>query len=100
MFIILIFERFSNRIPKKRRIEINNFLACASAAEAGLGLARLPKDFVQDRVDQGLLLEVISDLSVAVGNLYIIYPSRKWMPSKLKVFLSFIDNWISNRAKS
>jgi DNA-binding transcriptional LysR family regulator len=55
----------------------NTIPMMAKMALAGLGLANLPEDVVQDHVREGRLVRVLADWSAAASGYHLYYPSRR-----------------------
>lgn len=60
------------------------------AATAGIGVAYLVKSLTQAYVDNGSLIELLTDWDSPQSNLYLIYPSKEYMPAKTRAFIDFI----------
>jgi len=74
-------------------LKINDVLSCKEAAVAGLGIAILPVDIVRQEIKSNRLKHLLSELKLPSPALFAVYPSRQWVPSKLKVFLEFLQAW-------
>jgi len=74
-------------------LKINDMLTCKEAAMAGLGISILPVEVVQDEVATNKLKQIIPESNLQLMTLFAVYPSRHWIPSKLKVFLEFLEKW-------
>ncbi|NOR52394.1 MAG: LysR family transcriptional regulator [Gammaproteobacteria bacterium] len=86
-----------HRADLKGRFKVNDVLRCKEAAVAGLGIAVLPKFITRDEVKNKQLMPLLADYQFPAINLYAVYPSRQWMPAKLKVFLEHLNRWGQNR---
>ena len=78
-------------IPVKGRVEGNTLDFVLHSAIAGLGIARLPSFAVANHVRQGQLQVLLSDYQLHMGDVYVVYPSRRHIASKVRVFLEFLD---------
>lgn len=67
-----------------------NELLLHIAALQGMGLAMLPKWLIEDDLQEGRLLRVLSDQEWPDVTLYGVYPSRKYLSSKVRTFLDFL----------
>ena len=67
--------------PLKVRVEgqlvFNNIALRMNAALAGLGLAYLPEDLVQEHVAKGRLVQVLADWCPPFSGYHLYYPSRR-----------------------
>jgi len=60
---------------------------------AGLGISILPVEIVQEEVAENKLKHIVPECNLQLMTLFTVYPSRHWIPSKLKVFLEFLEKW-------
>jgi DNA-binding transcriptional LysR family regulator len=68
----------------------NNLTFAREAALAGAGIAGLPVMICDYAVQQGQLLELLPEARLSVGELYAVYPSRRFQAMKVKTFLDFL----------
>jgi DNA-binding transcriptional LysR family regulator len=61
-----------------------------AAVRAGLGMMRTFWDFVADDVEAGRLVTVLSDWDDVFSGPFLYYPSRRYMPTPLRLFIDFI----------
>jgi DNA-binding transcriptional LysR family regulator len=69
----------------------NNITCVREVALTGLGIARLPPFLVTDALQEGRLVRLLENWDSADSRIYALYPNRRYMPQKLKTFLSFIS---------
>jgi len=74
-------------------LKINDILTCREAALAGLGITILPVEIARQEVAANKLRRIVPQSSLPLMALFAVYPSRQWTPSKLKVFLQFLEKW-------
>ena len=60
------------------------------AALQGMGLAVLPKWLIEQDLQAGRLVRVLSEQGLRKVTLYGVYPSRKYLSSKVRTFLDFL----------
>ena len=65
------------RVRTEGQLVFNTVSLMANMAMAGLGLAYLPEDVVQDHVAAGRLLRVLTDWSAPASGYHLYYPSRR-----------------------
>lgn len=65
------------RVRVDGQLTLNNLPQRLSAAEAGLGLAYVPEDTVQDALSQGRLVRVLEAYCPAFDGYRLYYPSRR-----------------------
>lgn len=81
------------RVKMDGRILTNSGLLQAEAAIAGLGVATLPRFFVEDALAQGRLVEILSNTQHRHAHLYALYPERRLLPQKVRAFIDFLADW-------
>jgi DNA-binding transcriptional LysR family regulator len=57
---------------------------------AGQGITRLPEFSLQDEIETGELVHLFSDLPASEIGVYLVYPSRKYLSSRVRHFIDFI----------
>ena len=62
------------------------------AALQGMGLALLPTWMIEHDVQAGRLVHVLPEHGLFEGKIYGVYPSRKYLSSKVRTFLDFISD--------
>jgi DNA-binding transcriptional LysR family regulator len=76
------------------RILITNGLALRECALAGLGAALLPDWLIGDDLAAGRLVDLFPGYRVGVVDaptgLWIVYPSRSYVPAKVRAFIEFV----------
>jgi DNA-binding transcriptional LysR family regulator len=65
------------RVRAEGSLVFNTIPMMAKMALAGLGLANLPEDVVQDHVKEGRLVRVLADWSAPASGYHLYYPSRR-----------------------
>ena len=65
------------------------------AATEGLGIGLLPTFIVERELQQGRLLEVLPEISAAEIAVHAIYPSRKYLPARVRVFIAELLKYIA-----
>ena len=59
--------------------------------ERGLGCSMLPDYICRDGLASGRLLKLFSGRYEISHNIYVLYPSRRYVPSKVRVFLAYLE---------
>ena len=77
-------------IACQRVLSCNNITLAREAALAGAGIATLPLMITEDAVQSGRLIALLPDARLPVGELYAVYPSRRFQAMKVKAFLDFL----------
>ncbi|AJB49554.1 LysR family transcriptional regulator [Acinetobacter nosocomialis] len=78
-------------------LSVNNTEAYIAAANAGLGIIQLPYYDVQDKIEQGILVEVLSAYSAPSLPLNILYPNRSYIPKLLEVFMNWVGEVLNRK---
>jgi DNA-binding transcriptional LysR family regulator len=74
-------------------IEVNSPMAARAAAVAGLGFAVLPDFIAQPEILGGRLVPVLDDRILQGGGIFAVYPHRRYLPAKVRVFVDFLVQW-------
>jgi DNA-binding transcriptional LysR family regulator len=74
-------------------IEVNSPMAARAAALAGLGFAILPDFIAKTEIEQGRLIPVLNERMPKGGGIFAVYPHRRYLPAKVRVFVDFLVQW-------
>ena len=74
----------------KARYSVTSSLAVRDALRAGFGVSLIPRPYVQQDLQTGVLQEVLQDWSTTEVTQYAIYPSRQHLAPKIRVFIDFL----------
>ena len=74
-------------------IEVNSPLASRAAALAGLGFAILPDFIAAPEIEAGKLVPLLTDRMLTGGGIFAVYPHRRYLPAKVRVFVDFLVQW-------
>lgn len=89
-------------VPVQGRTIISNAIALQQCAIAGMGLALLPHWLVDDDLRTGTLINVFPTYDVTATNFsaaaWLVYPSRAYMPLKVRAFIKFLKQSVSGLA--
>lgn len=83
-------------VTVKGRIEFNSPHAVLTAALGGLGIARIPRIFVEGDLQKGRLVEVLEDYVDRDREIHIVYPHRRHLPTKTRTFIDFMVDWFAH----
>jgi DNA-binding transcriptional LysR family regulator len=78
-------------------LEINSPLATRAAALAGLGFATLPDFIAAPELENGRLVPILDEWRPAGGGIFAVYPHRRYLPAKVRVFVDFLVQWFKQR---
>jgi DNA-binding transcriptional LysR family regulator len=74
-------------------IEANSPLTTRAAALADLGFAPLPDFIAAPALESGALVSVLDDWVPRGGGIFAVYPHRRYLPAKIRVFVDFLVQW-------
>ncbi|QTN27276.1 LysR family transcriptional regulator [Rhodoferax sp. AJA081-3] len=72
------------------RFSANSGPALKKAAIGGLGICLLPIGSLQPSFHAGELVEVLPGVASSVGNMYVVYPSRRYVPPAVTAFVEMM----------
>lgn len=81
------------------RLEVNSPQSVRAAAVAGLGFATMPDFIARPALDDGTLVSVLDEFVPSGGGVYAVYPHRRYLPAKVRVFVDFLVQWFKAREK-
>lgn len=90
-------EEFS--VPVRGNIEVNSPEVARRAALAGLGMALLPEFSIERELEDGSLISLLEDRIPSGGGIYAVYPHRRHVPGKVRVFVDFLTAWFKKKQK-
>lgn len=74
-------------------VEVNSPEVAKRAAIAGLGLTMVPEFSVEDELREGKLVSMLEDRFPTGSGVYAVYPHRRHVPTKVRVFVDFMAKW-------
>jgi DNA-binding transcriptional LysR family regulator len=78
-------------------IEVNSPMAARAAAIAGLGFCILPDFIAEPDIADGKLVAMLGDRILPGGGIFAVYPHRRYLPAKVRVFVDFLVQWFKIR---
>ncbi len=78
------------QVTCRRVLTSNNITFAREAALAGAGIASLPVMISEAAVREGRLIELLPGTRMPIGEVYAVYPSRRFQAMKVKAFLDFL----------
>lgn len=79
------------------RIQANVADAIRIAAINGLGFVMLPIYIVGRDIEKGRLVPVLENYSSPPLDIHAVYPHRKYLSAKVRVFMDFLQSWLEPR---
>ncbi len=71
----------------------NNYQGAYAAIKAGIGIGLLPEDLARHDISIGALVPVLPEWSSGPAEFYVVYPSRKFLPTRIKLLVQFLEKW-------
>ncbi|RST85537.1 LysR family transcriptional regulator [Aquibium carbonis] len=81
-------------------IEVNSPLAARAAAVSGLGFSILPDFIAAPEIETGNLVALMDERMYSGGGIFAVYPHRRYLPAKVRVFVDFLVQWFRDRGSS
>ncbi|MGH2341907.1 LysR substrate-binding domain-containing protein [Segnochrobactraceae bacterium EtOH-i3] len=78
------------RVPVSGRYSVTSSLAVRDALREGFGISLIPRGYVREDLAAGRLVPLLEDWQTVEIAVYAIYPSRRLLAPKLRVFLDFL----------
>ncbi len=93
-----VFSKDGARIQASLRghIALDDENSYVAAAEAGLGIARIPAFVLKEAMERGSLELILGDWFPEPSPLYVVYPQSRHLSSKLRVFVDWIAELLGN----
>ncbi len=94
------------RFSPSGNLRSNDAWTLRDAAVAGIGIVRSPHFIIEDDLAAGRLVPLLPDAISIDPDFYAIFPSRKLVPARLRLFLDFLqrnfadDGWSPNKTRS
>ena len=74
-------------------LEVNSPHATLRAALNGLGIAVVPDFIGRKAIESGQLLTLFNDYLPTDRGIYAVYPHRRYLPAKVRIFVDYLHNW-------
>ena len=80
----------TERVQIDGRYRVTSSFAVRDAILAGFGLSMIPKIYVEEALRDGRLVPALPDWAPNQTSVYAVYPSRRHLPNKVRVFVDFV----------
>lgn len=80
------------QVQVRSRLMTNNSELEIGLSIAGKGITRVPRFNLNGELESGRLVEILSEYDRHRIDIYLIYPSRKHLSSKLRCFIDFVTD--------
>ncbi len=87
-------------VPVRGNIEVNSPEVARRAALASLGMTLVPEFSIEEELKSGALISLLEDRIPSGGGIYAVYPHRRHVPGKVRVFVDFLAQWFKAKSKS
>ncbi|MBA3447377.1 MAG: LysR family transcriptional regulator, partial [Pseudaminobacter sp.] len=84
-------------VPVSGPMEVNSPMPTRAAAVAGLGFCILPDFIAAPDIAAGRLVTMFDDRLLPGGGIFAVYPHRRYLPAKVRVFVDFLVQWFKTR---
>ncbi|WP_286238312.1 LysR family transcriptional regulator [Neptuniibacter halophilus] len=82
--------------PVNFRLRANSLSFCREIILQDMGIGRLPPSFCADDVSSGRIKQVLSDYKVPMVGIHALYPSRRHLNPKVRLFIDFMIEGLSS----
>lgn len=87
-----------HRRPAQARVSVNSAEASIACCLSGLGLIQVPEYDVRSHLDTGELVEVMPLYRAAPLPMTLLYPHRRHLTHRLKVFADWLESLLRSQA--
>ncbi|PSW59891.1 LysR family transcriptional regulator [Photobacterium kishitanii] len=84
------YENGLKEFPVQGRFAVDNTHLHINAVREGRGIARLPEGLVEQYINRGELLPILSKYTNESGNMYMVYPSHRLIPQSTRLFINHV----------
>lgn len=81
-------------------IVTSNTQSYIAAIIRGMGIGVLPELFAREELEKGNILKIEGLTEFPTIGIYGIYPTRKHLPHRLRLFIDFLKEWLSPQLES
>lgn len=86
-------------VPISGRVKANDPIVIKRAAIAGVGFARIPRFIADEELEGGLITTVLDDYMPDNSGLFIVYPQKRYLPAKVRLFIDYLVDWFKAYTK-
>jgi|SRR6185369_12158981 len=91
-----------SEVPIRGRVVVSNGVALRQCAVAGMGILMLPRWNVAHELQRGALVELFPEYRATVSEFdiaaWLLYPSRSYLPLKVRAFADFLKEKFAHGA--
>lgn len=78
----------------------NNGDSCREIAVQSQGIVLQPDFLIGEDIDQGRLVQIMPDWQAATLGIYAVYPSRRYLPAKVRLLIEFLADRLGAHDKT
>jgi len=97
-WVFLDEEEREYAVPVNAVMEVNSPEVAKRAALAGLGITVSPSFSVAKEIRDGSLVSMLGEWLPRGAGVYAVYPHRRHVPAKVRVFVDFMTKWFRSNA--
>jgi DNA-binding transcriptional LysR family regulator len=86
----------SEQVRTRSTVRCNNGDTCRSIALSGAGIALQPSFMVSEDLRNGTLVEILPEYRAIELGIYVVYPTRKHLASKVRALINFLAERFSH----
>jgi DNA-binding transcriptional LysR family regulator len=87
------------RIPMQSRVSVNNVDAYRAACVAGLGITQAPLLGARSLLDEGKLVEILSDFRAPPMPVSLLYPHRRNLSKRVRIFMDWLCDLVKTETR-
>lgn len=87
------------RIKPEGNIQVNNSKVLKQLMLDDVGICQMPLFLVEQELASGALITILEQYRLPEHGVYAVYPERAFMPAKLKVFLDYLEQKLSQKGQ-
>lgn len=84
-------------IPVQGTLRVNSTIFMMEAIKSGLGIGFIPDFVCRDALEKGEVIEVLAESKKPRLTLYVLYPTRHFVPAKLVQCVAYLEGWFSDK---
>ncbi|PHP67266.1 LysR family transcriptional regulator [Zhengella mangrovi] len=85
-------------VPVSGPLEVNSPAVARAACLADLGFALIPDFVVDEDIRAGRLVSLLEDWVHKDSGMFAVYPHRRYLPVKVRVFVDYLAAWFKQKA--
>ena len=78
------------RVAVQGRLAFSNATACLAAAEAGIGITRIPEFVAAESLAAGRVVHILADHEAPLLGIHLLYPADRRATAKLRALIDFM----------